>query len=289
LRAEWKRHEPVRWPEARAVQERFTTLVGQWRARLDAERRRNADARRALVDAALALATREPLEAAIAEAKRLQETWKSAGYTDARDDRALWQEFRTALDAVFARRDAARDADRLAREQAAAEAATRAAEEAARREEKQRAARGARQAEIDAALALADGEDAWLAGGSVDADALQARVDGLARSPLATALRARIAAIARDRKPSAEELAAQAARLADLTLDVEILCNIPSPPELAAARMARKLAKLGNSMRGGQANGDPRKALVDGWLAVGPVDPAVRAPLLARVRAVLAG
>lgn len=289
LRAQWKTLEPVRWPEARATQDRFHSLLGQMRAQLDGERQRGVAARRALIDRAVALLVHEPLESALNAARGLQDEWKRAGWADPRDDRALWQEFRGAVDAVFARRDAARDAERSAREAAAAEAAQRRAEEEAKREQKKAAVRAARQAEVDAALALADAESAALAGDAGDYAGLQSIIDTVpARAPLGQALRARLGNLAAG-KFAVDATTANAEKLAALTLELEILLDLPSPPELAAARMQAKIAKLNTALRQrATADGDPRRTLEDAWLAIGPVDGAARAPLLARFRAVLA-
>ncbi len=291
-RAEWKTYEPVRWPEARAGQDRFSTLIGDIRARLDGERRANAGRKRVLIEQARALLMQEPLESALGEAKKLQDDWKRIGYTDPREDRALWHEFRAAVDAVFARRDSARQAERAAREAAAAEAAARQASEAARRTERAQAVLAARQAEIDAALALALAEARWLEGATPDQATLDGILTGLTgKTPLVVALRTRSARIANGALPEANELAANTAKLAELTLDIEILFELPSAPEFAAARMARKIARLNVSLRGtalsnnkaGATENDARRALLDAWLASGPLPGSAHAALLARV------
>ncbi|MFZ5723204.1 MAG: DUF349 domain-containing protein [Pseudomonadota bacterium] len=288
-RARWKSLEPVRWPEARTTQERFHALLGRLHALLGEERRRNADARRTLIGRAQALLVQEPLDAALQAARGLQEEWKHAGWTDPRDDRALWQEFRSAVDAVFARREAARQAERSAREAEQAAAARKRAEEEAKREEKRAATQAARQTEIDLALAVADAEADMLAGRPVDQAALTARLDALPpRSPLAGTLRARCAQLGTT-VIDAGVLAARAEKLAALTLELEILLDLPSPPEFAAARMQAKIAKLNAALRHRPAAGqDPRRALEDAWLAIGPVPALLRDPLLARFRVALA-
>lgn len=288
-RAAWKAAEPVRWPEARVLQERFSALIGEWRGKLEAERARNAGQRQELVTRAQALLAVEPVDAAISEARKLQDTWKAAaGYIDQREDRRLWGEFRTALDAVFARRDAARDADRSAREAAAAEAHARREAEDARRQQREQAVRDARRTEIDAALAVAAAEGHWLAGGSVDTTALAAAVDQAnVRGALGDALRRRLERMSGSDRPAEAELAGSAATLAQLTLDLEILTDTPSPAELSAARMARKLERLQEALRGVRGNDDERRALENRWLATGPTTAQVHGALLARMRPVL--
>lgn len=291
LRAQWKTLEPVRWPEARATQERFRTLTGKLRAQLDTERQRGIARRRALIEQAGALLTQEPLDAALTAARGLQEQWKQAGWTDPREDRLLWPEFRAAIDAVFGRREAARNAEREAREAEATAAAQQRAAEAAKREQKKAEIRAARQAEIDAALTLADAESRALAGETADDHAaLEAAIAALpAKSVPGNALRARLARLLAGDHGDNAARDAQAEKLTALTLELEILLDLPSPPELATLRMQAKIAKLNSALRQRPAaESDPRRVLEDAWLACGPVPAEVRAPLLARFRAVLA-
>ncbi|MFP5504827.1 MAG: DUF349 domain-containing protein, partial [Gammaproteobacteria bacterium] len=242
-RAAWKSLEPVRWPEARASQERFTALITRLRELLDGARRQGAARRQSLLEAATALSTHEPLEAAIATAKKLQEDWKGAGYCDPREDRRLWGEFRAAVDAVFARRDASRNAERQAREAALAEAQAERAAEETRRRQREQAVQDARRAEIDLALAVAAAESRQLAGETVDVTPLAGQLSSLpAKSPLAAPLRARIEQLQNGEQPAADMLAANAEALALLTLDLEILCDLPTPAALGEARMARQVA-----------------------------------------------
>lgn len=107
-RDEWKAAWPVEFRDNRAVQKRFDDLLRQVEAPLDAERERNEAAKRAIVERAEALVDHEPLSEAMDQAKALQNEWKAIGVTRHRQDRKLWQAFRTACDRIFARRDAAR-------------------------------------------------------------------------------------------------------------------------------------------------------------------------------------
>lgn len=293
IRTEWKKYEPVRWPAARESQEKFTKLIAGLRAKLDAERTANANRKRALIERANALATEEPVESALRDAKKLQSDWKEIGYTDPREDHALWKRFRTAADAVFARRDAARDAERLALRAAAAAAAARRAAEETKQQQRAQAIITARQADIDTAHAVADAESQWLAGATgndapVDTTSLQASLNALPeKSALATALRLRVVRMNAGTRPTDAELAANATKLAQLTLNLEILLNAPSPPAFAEARMAAKINRLNAALRGGKNNVDDQRSLEDAWLATGPTSGEARAPLLTRLRAAL--
>ncbi len=295
IRIQWKTYEPVRWPAARESQEKFTKLIAVLRAKLDEERTVNARRKRALIERANALATEEPVESALRDAKKLQSDWKEIGYTDPREDHVLWKRFRAAADAVFARRDAARDAERLARDAAAADAAARKAAEENKQQQRVQAIITARQTDIDTAHSVADAESQWLAGATdndapVDATALQTSINALPeKSVLTTALRRRVERMIAGARPTDMELAATAAKLAQLTLELEILLDVPSPPTVAEARMAAKIARLNATLRGSKNTADDRRTLEDTWLATGPVRGEARAPLLARLRAAING
>lgn len=291
LRAEWKSHEPVRWPEARESHERFGTLIGRLRAMLDEARAKGLARRRELLAAAEALRTHEPLDAAIAQAKQLPEAWKQAGFCDPREDRQLWPSFRGALDAVFQRRDDARHAERAEREAAEAAAREAQAQAEARRREKERHQHESRQREIDLADSVARAESAHAANAAGDAtslDGLTGALDALpARSALAQALRERIAALRNGAPFEATRLAENGERLLALTLDLEILADLPTPAEFAAARMERKVALLAASLRGNRPE-ETRRDLIDQWLATGPVPAEVRAACRGRVEGLVA-
>lgn len=104
-RDEWRSAWPVDFRENRPVQKRFEGLMRDLDHHLDAERKRNEAAKRALVEMAKTLIDHEPLGEAMQQAKALQQEWQSIGITRQREDRKLWQAFRHACDAIFARRD----------------------------------------------------------------------------------------------------------------------------------------------------------------------------------------
>ncbi len=108
-RQEWKEAWPVEFRDNRPVQKRFDALLKAIEKPLDEERQRNEQAKQAIVEKAEALVGHEPLQEAIDSAKALQQEWKAVGITRHRQDRKLWQAFRTACDAIFERRDSRRN------------------------------------------------------------------------------------------------------------------------------------------------------------------------------------
>lgn len=119
-REEWRSAWPVDFKANRSLQKTFDHLLKQIEAPLNEERRRNEALKQSIVDRAEALIEHEPLNEAMEQAKGLQKEWEVVGLTRHREDRKLWQAFRAACDAIFARRDAQR-AEQAAEDHAAVE------------------------------------------------------------------------------------------------------------------------------------------------------------------------
>lgn len=123
-RQEWREAWPVEFRDNRTVQKTFDRLMDTLSRHLDEERVRNEARKQAIVDRARELVAHEPLTEAMDEAKALQKQWQQVGITRQREDRKLWKAFRSACDAIFARRDEQRhqrlqqtgDADQTASE-----------------------------------------------------------------------------------------------------------------------------------------------------------------------------
>ncbi len=90
----------------RPLEGRFRKSLRRLDDALNAERERNLAERRELIAQMQQLAETPDLRTAIESAKALQHRWRPTVTGRQRDENALWQEFRTAADAVFARRDA---------------------------------------------------------------------------------------------------------------------------------------------------------------------------------------
>jgi hypothetical protein len=91
---------------ARPLEGRFRKSLRRLDDALNAERARNLAERRELIEEMQKLADAPDLRGAIESAKALQRRWHPTVTGRQRDENALWQEFRAAADAVFARRDA---------------------------------------------------------------------------------------------------------------------------------------------------------------------------------------
>ena len=255
LQQRWRRIGPVPRKAARSVEQRYRNALDSLETHLGRERERELRRRRALVARVEALADAADPRAAGEEVKQAQKDWKPTVQADRRTEQALWQQFRTACDAVFQRISAERDAtvreleSNLQRKQAlCGELDT---------------LLGDAHADIRAVTRrVAELDDAWLATGAVPRKAEQ----GVA---------ARYKSLQK-RFAQRQQQAAQAAAQRELE------------GTGARARLCERLES--GALAGGMAEPE-RQALLDeteqAWQALAPLDDACEAAL--RERFVLAG
>ena len=126
LQAEWKAsgHLPRKqgdelWKRFRAACDRFFERRKPHLDAAHAEQNTNLEAKQALCARVEAVVAGAPGDAgwgaAINEIKAAQREWKDIGFVPRADADAIYRRFRTACDALFAKRDAARDAEADAR------------------------------------------------------------------------------------------------------------------------------------------------------------------------------
>ena len=122
LQQQWKQsgHLPRKqgdelWKRFRAACDRFFERRKPELDARHAEEAANLAAKQQLVERAHAVARAAPAEGgwgkSIAEIKELQRAWKDIGFVPRRDADAVYHAFRAACDALFQKRDAARDAE----------------------------------------------------------------------------------------------------------------------------------------------------------------------------------
>lgn len=90
----------------RAIEGRFRRALRRLERALAEERARNQAEKHQLIEQMQALAEEPDLRRAVDQAKQLQHQWHTTVPARHRDENTLWQQFRAASDAVFARRDA---------------------------------------------------------------------------------------------------------------------------------------------------------------------------------------
>lgn len=107
-RNSWRGFYPVPRKQEAALSKQFEGLQDTLYQKLQSFWDGNARAKQALIDQARALGDdTTPLPDRIDQAKRLQSDWKRIGRVPRKRDQALWQDFRSACDAIFEARDAA--------------------------------------------------------------------------------------------------------------------------------------------------------------------------------------
>lgn len=112
LQQQWRQAGPVERRQHKAVERRFREAMNRLQARLQPVLEQDLQRRRQLIEQARSLADVEDSRAAVETVKRLQTEWQPRVLASRRREQALWKQFRTACDAVFANREAQRNAQR---------------------------------------------------------------------------------------------------------------------------------------------------------------------------------
>lgn len=111
-REEWQRHHPVPAKIHKPLLARYTAVTQALEERLQAEYARQEARKKSLIDEAAALVEAADIRAACDSAKQLQQQWKETGSCGHARDQKLWEEFRGHCDAIFARREEAKTAQK---------------------------------------------------------------------------------------------------------------------------------------------------------------------------------
>lgn len=109
-REQWRHHAPVPREQAESIGRRFGRVRHDLQGLIDRRAQEIASAKREVIDAARALLDdAAPIDRRTAEAKRLQQRWRSLGRAPKGEEQMLWREFRGLCDQLFAHREAERD------------------------------------------------------------------------------------------------------------------------------------------------------------------------------------
>ncbi|HET6565858.1 MAG TPA: DUF349 domain-containing protein [Xanthomonadales bacterium] len=111
-RAAFKSTGPVEPKAERTSQKAFKEICDRVYGHIRAEYQRNIDRKEDLAARALKLTELDDLHQAINSVKLLQADWTAVGMTPVAVDRKLWKQFRASCDAVFARLDQQRQAEK---------------------------------------------------------------------------------------------------------------------------------------------------------------------------------
>ncbi len=112
MRASWGRIGPVAPRQRSGLEKRFRAAMKRLDAHLAEERAHNRELKKELIAKAEALVEKPNLEQAIQEIKRLQRQWHTTVAAKRKQENSLWQQFRSACDQVFERRQGAELAQR---------------------------------------------------------------------------------------------------------------------------------------------------------------------------------
>lgn len=294
--AQWRAAESAGFRDERKLRKRFDALVEKIDAQLEQGQAAEVARREEIIVAAQALSEIADSGQAVNAAKALQRRWKEeagAARIGHAKDRKLWERFRAACDAVFARREAEqaeRAAQRNERAQAQKavlddfETVIAAAEAASNAGQLKQAL-----AKFRAALPRPR-PDAAGRGGEADPraralirraeqkiDALQQKQQGARYARMAEE------SVAAAASATPEVLAQGHAARDELLLDLEIALDLPTPQSHAATRRARMLKKLQGHFRGDAAAAKDPDALVAQWYATPAAPDAAQDARLASV------
>ncbi|MBC6904828.1 DUF349 domain-containing protein [Saccharophagus sp. K07] len=100
----WATYWPIPRKDIKELQKSFDHLMDQLYEKLHQEFERNRQKKADVVAQAKALIETADTHTAIEGAKKLQAQWQTIGQCKRKDDQALWQEFRSHCDAIFAKR-----------------------------------------------------------------------------------------------------------------------------------------------------------------------------------------
>jgi hypothetical protein len=293
--AQWRAAPHAGYRDERLMRTRFDALVRTLDQNVDAARAAEVGRREALITAVAALADVADPRVAGNQAKELQELWRTgAGPMRLRrgEEQKLWQRFRTACDAIFARRDAERAAQTAQRQEhqqaraalleafatvltaaVAGEPANGALDTMQRALNQFRADWDQSSADAGASAALASGQER-------QARELQRQAQQCLATLQRDAVHARFAALAQA-APTTDgadgaSLEKGAAQREELLIDLEIALGLTTPGASAEVRRRRQLEQLQNRFRSGPVPAareqDPEKLLLRWYAIVAPPD-----------------
>lgn len=279
-RQEWQQHHPSDRHKTRPLQERFQRALESLEQRLGAVLDEREARKRELIQRTRALLEASDLRAACDSAKQYQQDWQAIGPAHPRQDRKLWQEFRTACDALFARRESEFKA-----RQAGRDVALQTAEDLVARLEQLTPSpeAAATASDLEAAFQALELPREKAAALRQRLQAARARLEQARREQQAGARRDKQDQVVRNWEQSADGAGGEQA--GQLMLDLEILLDLPSPAPLQDARRARQLQRL--QQKGLRKGGEETGSLLTQLLQTPPAQDEHLPAMAARLRQVL--
>jgi hypothetical protein len=104
LSNDWRQTGPVDRRNEKTIESSYRQAMGVLEEHLELERQRNLAQRKGLIEKVRALMDVEDINKAVDECKQLQTQWQTSVPGKRKFENQIWEEFRAACDAVFARR-----------------------------------------------------------------------------------------------------------------------------------------------------------------------------------------
>ncbi len=258
LRNEWQKAGPVNRNDWRKIQKRYRSALDAVNAAMAAERESNHAYRMALIEQLEALADSDDLEAAKATVREAQKAWHLSVSGKRSVEQAMWKRFKAAGDAVFAREkerinqaneqtrtllqtkvDICEQLEQLADDPHNIDQQLNALKETWRDTEMPRGKDGAaiEQRYREALKSI---------------DFAKERIQ--LEQQLQNIEQQCVSSTSSDDTTASEQLLQQ-------LLELEILCELPSPPNFEEARMARKIALLSERLNEGNHDNRLQRAI----------------------------
>ncbi len=288
-RQEWQGYQPSDRQKTRPLQDRFNALLKALEDRHREVQKKNEVAKQQLVQRAQQLQELDDTRSACDQAKTLQQAWKGIGAGHHKADQRLWQEFRAACDALFAKRDGEFKARQEARDtlaQQAGELIQAMQQLAGSADIKAQGSEASRLEEVFRTLDLPRDKNDNL---RRQFDAARRQFDNAGREQASQArLRAQAEKVEQWMMRSADAggLAPQDEKAATLLLDLEILLDIPASAELQEARRARQMQRL-QSQGLRKQSGEQTSLLLEDLLKTTPLSATALPGFAERLRVIL--
>lgn len=295
-RKEWQSYLPVDRQKIAPVQERFNQVLQALEGLLIDVQKKNESEKRELISKVQALLQNHDMRAACDQTKLMQQQWKGIGQAHPKVDRKLWDDFRAACDAVFAKRDADFKSRQEARDAAVTEAngLIDAIERLGISNHKIFNAELAQLEEAFNALSLPREKSDALRQKFNDSRLskeqscrAQLEQERLAQRENKVSQWQNQMAPENNTEPQSANADAETEKAETLLLDLEIMLGLPSPETQQTARRERQIALLQKKGLRSSAEGNPATSLVNEFFKTGPIAAERSAALATRLRAVL--
>jgi exonuclease SbcC len=102
---EWKKYAPIEQSKIKTLQKRYYAVVNQFRKIRKNAFWNNGNKKREFINQAKALIILEDRQKAMIEAKNLQQEWKKLSPASFKEDQKYWEDFRSACDKIFEKRN----------------------------------------------------------------------------------------------------------------------------------------------------------------------------------------